>query len=86
MIRKWISYKSGLLVLLVLILVSGGLTYAVTEIVREVRATITATLKVPDGIEVYTDETLSQPVDLLEFGEVTVDLFGTVGTGARQRV
>ncbi len=84
--RKWISYKSGLLILLVLILVSGGLTYAVTEIVREVRATITATLKVPDGIEVYTDETLSQTVDLLEFGEVTIDLFGTVGPEAEQRV
>ena len=76
--RSWLKPKAGALVAAVLFLLAGGLAYALTEVVKDVGASITVSLKVPDGIEVYSDADLTQPVDRLDFGEVEADVFGTI--------
>ena len=49
-------------------------------------ASVTVSLKVPDGVEVYSDADLTQVVDSLPFGAVEVDVFGTVTESPRKPV
>ena len=59
---------------------------ALTQITRTVPSTANVALKVPDGIEVYLDEALTQVADSIDFGNLEVDLFGTVASQEPIRV
>ena len=75
------TIRRALLILAVVLMASAGIVYAVAPFFREVTATLTLNLKVPDGIEVFEDADLQNPMDLLEFGEATVDVFGSTPDG-----
>ena len=64
----------------------GGIVYAVTQISRDVAATVNVQVKTTDGIEVYLDEGLSQVAELFSFGDVEVDVFGTTTEPVRTPV
>ena len=74
---KWLNLKTGTLVIGALFALVAGIAYALIEIQRDVPATVTVQLRVPDGVEVYLDEELTQTADLLDFGVLEVDVFGT---------
>ena len=84
--RKWLNLKRGTFLVAALVALSLGIAYALTEFKKDVTASVTVSLKVPDGIEVYADENLTQPVDSLPFGEVELDVFGTVREPPRKPV
>ena len=76
---KWLNIRSGTFVVALLLVLSAGAAYALTELVlKEVGGSVTVNLKVPDGIQVYSDGALTQPVDSLDFGEIKVNVFGKV--------
>ena len=74
-----LNLKTVALLIAIFSVVSAGIAYALIEFSRDVPASVTVELRFPDGIEVYSDAGLTQPVELLDFGEVEVDVFGTVG-------
>ena len=76
--KKLLNLKSGTAVVAILFVLAGGLAYALTEVVRDVDTSVTVKLKVPDGIEVYSDAGLTNRTTLLDFGLVQADVFGTV--------
>ena len=67
-----------LLGVVALSLLTLGVVYALVQITRDVSATVTVSLKVPDGIEIYSDANTTQVVNQLNFGDVVVDGFGTI--------
>ena len=75
---RFASPRNIILLLAVTSLLTAGIVYALIQVTREVSATVTVLMKVPDGIEVYSNENLTQVVNQLDFGEVVVDKFGTI--------
>ena len=76
----------GVILASALLLALGGIVYAVTQISRDVAATVNLQVKTTDGIEVYLDEGLSQVAELFSFGDVEVDVFGTTTEPVRTPV
>ncbi len=68
----------ALFISLVFLATLGGVALALTQITREVPASVNVQVKTPDGIEVYLDPGLTQVADSLGFGDIQVDAFGTV--------
>ena len=75
--QKWLNLKAWALVIGVLSATSIGIAFALIEFQRDLPASVTVQLRVPDGIEVYLDAELTQTADLLDFGVLEVDVFGT---------
>ena len=65
----------------VILALAGSTVLALTTFRRDVGGSVTADIHLPDGIEVYLDQALTQVADDVAFGAVTVDLFGTEGGG-----
>ena len=75
--QKWLNLKAWALVIGVLSVASIGIVFALIEFQRDLPASVTVELRVPDGVEVYLDAELTQTADLLDFGVVELDFFGT---------
>ena len=73
-----ITTRKIILVVAAMSLLTTGVVFALVQVTKDVTATVTVNLKLPDGIEVYANENLSQVVNQLNFGEVVVDKFGTM--------
>ena len=67
----------GLVLAMTMTAILIGAAFALVQITRDVDATVNVELRLQDGIEIYLDEALSLPADLLNFGVVEVDVFGT---------
>ena len=74
---QWLNLKTGTLVIGALFALLAGIAYALIEIQRDIPASVTVQLRVPDGVEVYSNAELTQTADLLDFGVVELDVFGT---------
>ena len=55
----------------------GGVAYALTQVTRDVSATVNVQVSAPNGIEIYLDANLTLPANNIAFGTVVVDPFGT---------
>lgn len=68
----------GIFIALAALLIVTGGALALVQFERNVGATFNVSLKTDDGIEVYLDEGLTQVADSINFGDLTVDVFGTI--------
>ena len=84
--KKRLNLKSVTFIVALIFVLSLGIAYALTEFKKDVTASVTVSLKVPDGVEVYADAGLTQVVDSLPFGAVEMDFFGTVTESPRRPV
>lgn len=60
-----------------LFMLATGLVYALTQVTRNVSATVDVQVTAPNGIEIYLDSGLTQIANNISFGTVEVDPFGT---------
>ena len=73
-----IRYFRALIAAFILTVTLTGAAIALTQITKELQSTVTVALNTPDGLEVYLDSDLTQVAESIDFGDLVVDLFGTV--------
>ena len=72
--------------IVLLIATTSGVAFALTQFTKELPSTVTVALHTPDGLEVYLDSNLTQVAESIDFGDLVVDLFGTVDARTPVRV
>jgi ABC-type transport system substrate-binding protein len=60
-----------------LVLLFGGAAYGLTQVTREVSATVDVQISAPNGIEIYLDAARTLPANNFAFGTIVLDPFGT---------
>ncbi|MDP6452166.1 MAG: ABC transporter substrate-binding protein [SAR202 cluster bacterium] len=67
----------SVIIAVAMLAIVGGAVLAAVVVTNSVSATVTVQVTAPDGVEIYLDEGLTQVGDLIDFGDVNADVFGT---------
>ena len=69
---------TGVLVAIAALVVLTGVALALVQVTRDVPASVNINVVATEGIEIYLDEGLSNAAEAIVFGDVDVDVFGTL--------
>ena len=75
--RRRLRTINSITISFALLLILGGAVYALTQVTRNVSATVNVQVSAPNGIEIYLDANLTLPAVNIAFVTVVVDPFGT---------